>query len=259
MTSRSRTATGTRFALAAVVVAVLTTLLGPGASDPTAAPALSPVADVRQFQAGNIISDTLFFAGNAMSAGDVQAFLDAKGVKCVAGEQPCLKDYRVSTVDLPADQYCAGYRGAPGESAAAVIAQAGASCGISQRALLVVMQKEMGLVRNTGSTVLTTYRYDRAMGFKCPDGRPCDPQYAGLQRQVYYAARQYKVYAANPTSYNFRPGVTSNVRFDVETTCGSAPVHIANQATAGLYNYTPYQPNQAALDAGYGSAEPCGA
>jgi uncharacterized protein with LGFP repeats len=36
-------------------------------------------------------------------------------------------------------------------------------------------------------------------------------------------------------------------------------VFIYNQATAGLYNYTPYQPNAAALRAGYGSGDDCSA
>ena len=36
-------------------------------------------------------------------------------------------------------------------------------------------------------------------------------------------------------------------------------VYIQNQATAGLYNYTPYRPNQAALDAGYGTGDSCSA
>jgi hypothetical protein len=36
-------------------------------------------------------------------------------------------------------------------------------------------------------------------------------------------------------------------------------VLIQNQATAGLYNYTPYQPNAAALAAGYGTGDSCSA
>ncbi len=39
--------------------------------------------------------------------------------------------------------------------------------------------------------------------------------------------------------------------------CGSSPVYIQNQATANLYYYTPYQPNAAAIRAGYGEGDGC--
>ena len=39
----------------------------------------------------------------------------------------------------------------------------------------------------------------------------------------------------------------------------SSPVYIQNQATANLYYYTPYQPNAAALRAGYGEGDGCSA
>ena len=41
--------------------------------------------------------------------------------------------------------------------------------------------------------------------------------------------------------------------------CGSSPVYIQNQATANLYYYTPYQPNAAAIRAGYGEGDGCSA
>ena len=37
----------------------------------------------------------------------------------------------------------------------------------------------------------------------------------------------------------------------------SSPVYIQNQATANLYYYTPYQPNAAAIRAGYGEGDGC--
>jgi uncharacterized protein with LGFP repeats len=39
--------------------------------------------------------------------------------------------------------------------------------------------------------------------------------------------------------------------------CGTASVHLTNIATASLYNYTPYVPNQAALAAGYKPGDDC--
>ncbi len=44
-----------------------------------------------------------------------------------------------------------------------------------------------------------------------------------------------------------------------ESGCGGAPVTIKNQATASLYNYTPYQPNAASLAAYPGTGDACSA
>jgi hypothetical protein len=44
------------------------------------------------------------------------------------------------------------------------------------------------------------------------------------------------------------------VRWHPDASCGSGAVHIANNATAALYYYTPYQPNGASLAAGYGAS-----
>jgi hypothetical protein len=53
--------------------------------------------------------------------------------------------------------------------------------------------------------------------------------------------------------------MTINVRYHPNSACGTVPVYIQNQATAGLYNYTPYTPNEAALRAGYGTGDGCSA
>jgi uncharacterized protein with LGFP repeats len=231
-----------------------------GSAGPTVSqPQLDLAADTRGFNPGNIISDNLFFDGWAMSAGDIQTFLNLKGKSCVpaAGGPPCLKTYRETTQDRAADGLCAGYQAAPDETAAWIIARVGQSCGISQRALLVIMQKEQGIV-TTRTPVVDDYK--KTMGFGCPDTpEGCNAAYFGFFYQVYKAAWQYKYYAANPGRYQYRAGRAGPIQFDVEKTCGSSSVYIENQATAGLYIYTPYQPNAAALAAGYGSAEPCGA
>ena len=44
-----------------------------------------------------------------------------------------------------------------------------------------------------------------------------------------------------------------------DVNCGTSSVYIQNQATAGLYNYTPYQPNAAALANLYGTGDSCSA
>ena len=221
---------------------------------------LEPAADLSQFRPGNIIADALFYDGLSMDAATVQSFLDGKGRYCVAGADgtPCLKNYAQDTPTRAADSRCALYAGAARESAATIIAKVGRACGISPRVLLVMLQKEQGLVTGSGAGLYAS-RYRSAMGYGCPDTAPCDSLYYGFFNQVYSAARRFKDYAAQPTSFNHRPGAVNQVRYSPNISCGSSPVYIENMATAGLYNYTPYQPNAAALAAGTGTGDACSA
>ena len=59
-------------------------------------------------------------------------------------------------------------------------------------------------------------------------------------------------------NYDFMRIDQMNIQYNPDAACGGSWVYIENQATASLYNYTPYQPNQGALDAGAGTAH-CGA
>ncbi|MGY1708214.1 LGFP repeat-containing protein [Geodermatophilus sp. SYSU D00758] len=213
-------------------------------------------ADLRYFDPGNIISDAVFWDALAMDAPAIQAFLEAKGARCVRGTDgsPCLKDHVQDTVDRAADDLCDGYRGAARESAATIIAKVARSCSTNPRVLLVLLQKEQSLVSGTNPSAT---RYQKATGFACPDTAPCDLLYAGFVNQLYSAARQYQRYAAQPTSYGYRAGRVNSILYHPNSGCGRSDVYIVNQATAGLYNYTPYRPNQAALAAGYGTGDPC--
>lgn len=205
------------------------------------------------FDPGRIVSDENFYDGDAMSTGQVQAFLDAQRPSCTAG-YTCLPGYRQNTPAMAANAYCQAIGGASNESAASIIARIGAACNISQRFLLVLLQKEQSLVT---SSAPVQRQYDRATGFACPDTAPCDASYGGFFYQVYYAARQFNVYKRFPTSYNHQPAAWNNVLFHPNSACGSSRVYIQNSATAGLYNYTPYQPNGAALANLYGTGDGC--
>lgn len=222
----------------------------------TAAPAAA--ADLSGFSAGNIMSDEVFFDGTRIGEAALQQFLEQKGAGCSVGSDgsPCLKNYRVSTPSRSADAYCSGYAGAADERASTILVKVGRACGVNPQVLAVILQKEQGLVTTTGAAATAT-RYQRAMGFGCSDTAPCQEQYGGFFNQVYQAARQFQVYAARPGSYAHRAGATNAVRYHPNAACGTSPVYIVNQATAGLYNYTPYQPNAAALAAGYGTGDAC--
>jgi hypothetical protein len=242
-------------ALAAAVVVVLAWAAAIVAANPASA------ADLSRFDPGLIVSDAVFYDSRTMSEADVQSFLVRRNPSCVASDAgvPCLSAYRETTADRPATDRCPQpYAGREGQTAAQIIVAVGVSCGINPQVLVVMLQKEQGLVTASRNS-LTESRYRNAMGFACPDSGTCNPAYAGFANQVYSAASQLKNYALNPSRYTHRAGAVNNVRFHPDASCGTAPVLIRNQATASLYNYTPYQPNAAALAAGYGTGDACSA
>ena len=246
--------------LATRLLTVLALVAG-GLLIPAAASLPAPTAqaaDLAVFVPGHIIADAVFYDSRAMDAGEVQAFHNAKGSSCKPGTDgtPCIKNYTVSTGNRSADGLCNGYQGAANETAATVIAKVAVSCGVNPRVLLVLLQKEMGLITGTQPTAK---KYERAAGYACPDSANggCDPTYAGLMNQLYRSGWQNKRYQAYPSSYSFRAGRDNTIGWHPNTACGSSTVYIANQATAGLYNYTPYRPNQSALNAGYGTGDSC--
>ncbi len=205
------------------------------------------------FDAGNIISDEVFFNKGTMSAAQIDSFFKSKVSSCQPG-YTCLKDFRMNTPTRPADKYCNGYTGGQGESAATIIYKASQSCGINPQVFIVMLQKEQGLITHTWPS---QWRFDMALGQGCPDDAPCDPQFAGFFYQIYGAARQMKIYTEGYWFQWFAPGNTWNIQYHPNKGCGTAPVYIANSATAALYYYTPYQPNAAAMRAGYGEGDAC--
>ncbi|MFM6963338.1 MAG: LysM peptidoglycan-binding domain-containing protein, partial [Micrococcales bacterium] len=54
-------------------------------------------------------------------------------------------------------------------------------------------------------------------------------------------------------------GKVNNILYNPKASCGTAPILIKNQATADLYYYTPYTPNDAAIKNLYGSGDSCSA
>lgn len=238
--------------VAAWVCAAALLVALPATVAPTSSAAAANAAD---WTPGNIIDDAVFYDGDAMTAGEIQTFLNGKVRTCQSG-YTCLKDYRQSTDNRPADKYCNGYSGAPNETAATIIDKVARSCGISQKSLLVLLQKEQGLIT---STAPSDWNYSAATGQGCPDTAPCDSSTQGFFYQVYYGARQFEVYRLNPTWWGYQSGRWNNILYNPNGGCGTQRVYIENQATAGLYIYTPYVPNQAALNNLYGTGDGCSA
>jgi hypothetical protein len=231
-----------------------------------------------EFQAGNIISDGVFFNGGDMSEQAIQAFLNSKVPVCDTwGTQPrggttraaygtsvgypppyvCLKDFVQENLPIKHAEngLCTGL--GPGtKTAARIIYEVSISCGINPKVLLVLLQKEQSLVTDDWPWSI---QYRSATGYGCPDTAPCDAEYYGFFNQVYHAARQYKRYARDAHLFNFRAGMNNYIQWHPNAACGGSHVFIQNQATAGLYNYTPYQPNAAALNNLYGTGDGCSA
>ncbi len=239
--------------LSALVATALVLVTGVASSTRSAA-----AADMSRLQVGSLISDELFFAGGDMSASEVQTFLEGRAPTCVPSPTgvPCLKAYRTATPTLAATAYCSAYQGNGSETAAHVIAKVSSACGVSARVLIVLLQKEQGLVTASGSS-LTARRYEVATGFGCPDGAPCSTQYYGFFNQVYRAASRFVQYSREPARFRHQPGAWNTVLYHPDSSCGSSSVLIVNRATAALYNYTPYQPNAASIAAGAGTGDRC--
>lgn len=206
-----------------------------------------------EFDPGYIISDQKFFDSNSMTETQIQDFLTSKGGTCSAG-YTCLKDYRISTFTRPAVEpgHCSAYIGAADERASTIIYKAAQACGISPQTLLVLLQKETSLVTSTSPTAGT---YRKATGYGCPDTSVCEAAFYGFYNQVYKAAWQFRQYSNYPNR-QYKIGNVS-VGFHPNAACGSSVVNIRNQATANLYNYTPYQPNGPALANLGGSGDGC--
>ena len=229
------------------------------------------------FQAGQIIYDGTFFNSSTMSVTDIQNFLNSKVPVCdTNGSQPsgvsgyatradwgtanggpppytCLKDYSQSFGSTSADSYCSAVNGGT-ETSANIIFTVAHACGVNPEVLIVLLQKEQGLVTDDWPWPI---EYRSATGYGCPDTAACDSTYYGFFNQVYNAAHQFRRYVLQPQNFNFAAGQTSNIQYNPNAACGSSAVSIINSATAALYNYTPYQPNQAALNNLYGTGDSC--
>ena len=229
-----------------------------------------------EFNAGRIVDDAVFFNSNSMSVSDIQTFLnnkvacDTSGAKMVGGITraqyaanrgwpttfTCLPQYKENPTTHENNIGNPGYAPPGAHSAAQIIYNVSASYGVSSKALIVLLQKEQGLVTDEWPV---PRQYQIATGYGCPDTAPCNDQYYGFMNQVTKAAYQFKRYVNNSSGYRYKAGQVNSVLWSPNTNCGTSNVFIENGATAALYNYTPYRPNTAALNNLYGSGDGCSA
>jgi hypothetical protein len=242
-------------------------------------PGKSKAVTSSDWNAARIIDDHIFFNGGSMNPGDIQNFLNAKVPTCdTNGTQPsghsgyptradwgrangaappyvCLRDLTQTFGSVAPDAYCNGIGGGT-KGGADIIFNVAQACGVSPKVLIVLLQKEQGLITDDWPWPI---EYRSATGYGCPDTAPCDAQYYGFFNQLYNAAHQFKVYVARPDLFNYGVGRNSFIGFNPNAACGGTTLTPQTQSTAALYNYTPYQPNAAALANLYGTGDGCSA
>ncbi|MDN4475164.1 hypothetical protein QQX09_04735 [Demequina sp. SYSU T00192] len=213
--------------------------------------------DGDDFKAGMIITDALFFDGTALGSAAIDSFIAAKNPGCAAGAT-CLENYRERITAKAKTDRCDAITAQSNATAGEIIAAVGKACDISPKAILTILQKEQSLVT---STAPSSRAFAYAMGAGCPDDGGCNTPYQGLYQQVYYGASLLKGYTLPTSSHygRYAAGQTSAIQYNVPTSCGTKDVYVENQATHALYVYTPYTPNQAALNNLYGTGNSCSA
>ncbi|MCL2094885.1 dockerin type I repeat-containing protein [Candidatus Saccharibacteria bacterium] len=206
------------------------------------------------FNPNFIISDDMFFTSGTMTVAEIQDFLNRQGANCTGDF--CLRTLRLDVPDRPADEFCPRPFVGGNLSAAEILYRTSEACNVNVQVLLVVMQKERSLVAHRNPTA-TDLRM--AMGYGCPDFLPCNGEFANFASQIYFGSRQFQLYRLSP-GWQWRRnqiGVPSTWSHSPRAGCGSQTITIANQATLGLYIYTPYVPNANAIAGVSHAVDPC--
>ncbi len=221
-------------------------------------------ASLAAFDPGYIISDYQMSNYNSMSETEIQSFLTSKN-SCNNRDyevyQYIISKYPSTSwhwnnghfVCLSEERFGDGETIGLGDTAAHIIWQAAQDYRINPQVLIVLLQKEQGLITDDAPNSI---QYRSATGYGCPDTAPCSSQYYGFKNQVRKAAAMFRtVLDGGWTNY---PLGNNYIQYNPNAGCGGSVVNIRSLATSALYRYTPYQPNAEALAAGYGTAY-CGA
>lgn len=228
-------------------------------------------AAVTGWEAGNIMDDAIMANKSTMSVKKIQSFLNSKVPTCdtygkqiseFSGGKDYNGDGKITRAEWGRYKYgqtkfiCLKNATQGGKSAAQIIYNVAQKYTINPQVLIVLLQKEQGLVTDTWPL---NSQYRSATGYGCPDTAPCDSDYYGLTNQLEWAAKMFRAILNNSPSW-YTPFELGNnyIQYNPTASCGGSNVYIENRATQALYSYTPYQPNKATLKAGWGTAS-CGA
>lgn len=229
-------------------------------------------ATLSGWNAGNIMDDPTMANKNSMTLAQIQSFLNSEypGAKSAPAGTPngynvgiqysgTTYYYHISNgIFVPLSQETFGSNGQPassGQSAAQIIYNAAQAYSINPQVLIVLLQKESGVITDQWPN---SSQYQSATGYGCPDSAACSSQYYGLINQINNAASFYHSILTGSNSGNYPIG-NDSILYNPNTACGRSTVNVQNNATNALYTYTPYQPDAAALAAGYGTGDSCSA
>lgn len=167
------------------------------------------------FDPNHVIADAVFLDADAMSDSEIQVFLENHGPGGVAS---FLATYQVG-----------------GRSTAEVIGSAARAAGINPRIILVKLQVEKSLIgKYSPANPPPQSTLDYAMGYACPDGRPCDPAFAGFDKQISAAANRFRqLFDGGYKGYWEGPGHPYHVGEGTD-------VYPVNVFTGVLYIYIPW-------------------
>ncbi len=165
------------------------------------------------YDPGLIIQDADLFAYGSMNVEEIQDFLDEhSGV---------LKNY----FDIDIDGHL--------KTAAMIIHDAALRNRVNPRYLLVLLQKEQGLITDpepydTQISWATGY----ALCDSCSPEHPIVMKFKGFSKQLDHAAARTRYFVENIDQFYYKPGATYTIN--------GQEVFIKNSSTAALYNYTPH-------------------
>jgi hypothetical protein len=196
-------------------------------------------AQAADFNPNLIITDSDFININSMDTAAIQRFLE--------GKNSYLKDFSENGRSAAKIIYDAahGYGDASGTYNGIVI---NTSTGtVSPGVILTTLQKEQSLISKSSKD---ENAIDRAMGYACPDGSGCNPNYAGFTKQVENAAWTFRynyqrlvrgdcigISGADPICVTQGTTTTMNNRSWESATTS---ITLGSKATAVLYRYTPH-------------------
>ena len=215
------------------------------------------------FDPGFIISDYVMGDYTSMTEAEIQAFLTKKN-SCSNTNREYYDYLSKNTkykwhwkddhfVCLSEELFGEGEIIGEGETAAHIIWQAAQDFQINPKVLIVLLEKETSLVTDK---IPNDGDYRKATGYGCPDTAACSEKYYGFKNQIRNAAYLFHIVLTGGWT-NFPLGV-NYIQYNPNRDCGGSEVNIRSLATSALYRYTPYQPNQGAIAAGYGTTT-CGA
>ncbi|MBR3320096.1 hypothetical protein IKG20_02220 [Candidatus Saccharibacteria bacterium] len=231
-------------------------------------PKNSEAASLANFRPGNIISDYTMSNYTTMSVAEIDEFLHAHGncrdydtgkaswypnlhYHIKDGHFVCLAEERFAKSGSNYGDLLGSNEAS--QSAAEIIYEVSQEYHINPQVFIVLLEKEQGLISDSWPN---NVQFRAATGFGCPDTAPCDAEYYGLKNQLESAAWLFRtVLDGGWTNYPVGPNY---IKYNPNSACGGSVVNVENLATSSLYRYTPYQPNAAALAAGYGTVT-CGA